>query len=166
MSMIGNYRRITEKELAWLQANPSEIADFLDPDAAPPADRQLDIDKAWQAIHFLLCGAAWEGTPPLGNAVTGGRPIADVDVGYGPARYLTAEEVVETFEALDDISAPELLQRFDPEAMNEAGVYPSGWGQYNTTAEDQEYIAGNYAALVEFFREAAVHGDAMLIYLR
>jgi hypothetical protein len=32
----------------------------------------LEVDKAWHGIHFLLCGDAEGGEPPLGSAVLGG----------------------------------------------------------------------------------------------
>ncbi|MBX7104741.1 MAG: YfbM family protein [Gemmataceae bacterium] len=167
MSMIGNYRRITPDELAQLRANPSSIAEFLYPKAGPrpSADRRLDIDKAWHAIHFLLCGDTWEGQPPLVNAVLGGQPLGDVAVGYGPARYLTPDEVKETFDALDGIPTHELLEGFDPQALDDAEIYPQGWSRNSASSEDQEYIGGNYSSLVEFFRKAASSGDAMLEYL-
>jgi hypothetical protein len=77
MSMIGNYRRVTALELASLQQAPNQIMRFLYPDDSTsiPADRHLDLDKTWHAIHFLLTGDPWEGEPPLRNAVLGGTPL-------------------------------------------------------------------------------------------
>src|SRR5262245_9012884 len=99
MSMRGCYRRVLWGELAPQIKNPAGIVDFLYPNNEPadvPEDRVLDIDKTWAAIHFLLTGEtpyADEPRTPLGDAVFGGNWLGDVDVGCGPARYLTPAEV-------------------------------------------------------------------------
>ena len=90
MSMIGCFRRVPEARLRALLADPESITDFLDEEGF--AD--FDIDKAWHGIHYLLTGTAWEGAAPLNFLVAGGRPVGDVDVGYGPARAFSGAEVV------------------------------------------------------------------------
>ena len=92
MSMIGNYRRLPEEQLAALQADATRVPAFLYNDVTDPS-HHLDIDKAWHAIHFLLNGQTWEGTGALYDAVLGGHVLGEVDVGYGPARCLSASEV-------------------------------------------------------------------------
>lgn len=164
MSMIGAYLRVTPDELAKLQASSTSIVDHLYPENEDeqPAERRLDVDKAWHAIHYLLNGSAWEGELPRFNAVLGGEPIGDDDLGYGPVRFLTADEVRDVADALEDVPVFVLLESFDPEALNEAEIYPEAW-----KGDDQErdYISGHYTELVGFFRTAARAGDAMLLYL-
>jgi hypothetical protein len=163
MSMIGNYVRVSPGQLAELRANPDSIADFLYPaDGAPSLANHLDVDKMWHAIHFLLNGDTWEGEVPVVNAVLGGEPIGEVDVGYGPARFLKPGEVRALAEALSDIPADELLARFDPTALNDADVYPQGW---SGNPHDREYIASNYRQLVAFLRAASENGEAVIVYL-
>jgi hypothetical protein len=99
MSMIGCYRRVTPTELRRLQSDPNSLNEFLYPEeeqlaamealrdnTTPPLSRNFDVDKAWQAIHFLLCGDSLEGAPPLGNVVMGGKELGG-DLGYGPALF-------------------------------------------------------------------------------
>ena len=164
MSMIGEYLRVAPDELTKLQASKTSIVDYLYPEEEDehPAERRHDVDKAWHAIHYLLNGSAWGGEPPRFNAVLGGEPIGDDDLGYGPVRFLTADEVRDVADALEDVPVFVLMESFDPEAMNGAEIYPESWG-----ADDQaiESIAGHYTALAEFFRTAAQAGDAMLLYL-
>ena len=162
--MIGNYLRITPEVLADLRVRPESILDFLYPegDEPHPAGRHLDLDKSWHAIHFLLNGDKWEGSPPLFNAVLGGKPIGEVDVGYGPARSLGPEEVRDVADALDGIPAYQLLDKYDAEAMNEEEIYPHGW---SGNEEEREYISSYFLALVTFFRRASQAGDAMVLYL-
>src|SRR5271165_1779219 len=73
----------------------------------------LNIDKSWHGIHFLLTSSAWGGTPPLSNAVLGGTEFGP-DLGYGPARYLTPDQVKEVAAGLDRITGETLRGRFNP----------------------------------------------------
>lgn len=171
MSTIANYTRITPEELAELQANPETTRDFLFPEGEDADlddetyfddERNLDIDKAWHGIHFLLTGSVWEGDPPLMNAVLGGIELGDEDVGYGPARFLTQGEVLETAEALSQISEADLRSRYDASAMAKADIYPSIWKE---DAGSLDYLMEYYVELVRFFKEASANGEAMLLYL-
>jgi hypothetical protein len=164
MSMIGNYMRVKPDQLTFLQKFPENVTNLLFPeeDSDFSSECHLDIDKTWHAIHFLLNGETWAGTPPLQNTVRGGIEISDEDVGYGPARFLNPKEVKQTAKALSEISEAELLSRFDPVELNAAGIYPETWGEIE---KEQEYIGQHYRALVNFFQEASEAGDAMLLYL-
>jgi hypothetical protein len=123
MSMIGNLARITDEQLQGLYQRPAAIHEMLYPDVqiAKPARQgffsrllgrkalgqkivsagglqngdQIDLDKAWHTLHFLFTGSAWDGEFPHGFLVSCGRPVGDVDVGYGPARGFTSAEVAQ-----------------------------------------------------------------------
>ena len=138
--------------------------DFLYPDneVESESEADLDIDKTWQAIHFLLTGDAWKGSHPLSNAVLGGVELGDEDVGYGPARYLSASEVAEIAAHLSGISKEALISRFDLNKFRKNGIYPDGWVGSD---EEKNYITGYYHKLVSFFQEAAKSGNAMLLYI-
>lgn len=163
MSMIGNYCRVSESLLATICANPDSISDFLysDDDQEPNGSR-LDLDKSWHAIHFLLTGSQWEGDYPLVCVVMGGECIGEQDVGYGPARYLTSQQVKEVATAIEKITASKLLEKFDAERMNQEEIYPHGW---RNSQEERDYIGQYYSSLVKFFKDTADAGDAMIVYL-
>jgi hypothetical protein len=160
MSMIAAYRRISERELTMLRANPDSVDGLLSPEDSEPDDgRHIDLDKSWHAIHYLLTGDPWGGEPPLFNAVLGGTPIGD-DNGYGPARYLTAEQVRQVAVALTAISPENLRSRASLKEMAGADIYSVAPEEGES---EWEYITDNYRNLVDFFRNAAAAGDAMLL---
>lgn len=162
MSMIGNYRCLTEGELRALLEEPATITEILyNEETQNETENQLDIDKTWRAIHYLLNGTAWGGKEPLANAVLGGLPVGEEDVGYGPARYLWPTQVAETSKALQSISSEQLWSRFNAAAMKKAEIYP----EFEGGDEDKEYICGNFENIKSFFAAAASRGDAMLLYL-
>jgi hypothetical protein len=160
--MIGHYRRVPVAKLNDLLSHPESLAPFLYPDEEPDESRHLDIDKTWHIIHFLLTNSTWEGEWPLVGAVFGGAIVSDEDVGYGPARYLTPQEVVEVTSGLSDISPDSLWSNFDSNAVREAEIYPRGWSE---TPEDREYVTRHYARLRDFFAAAAKAGEVVIEYL-
>jgi hypothetical protein len=161
--MIGNYRRISPAQLQELLANPDSIGDFLY-EGGDPGASHLGIEKSWHVIHFLLTGSAWEGEPPLSQAVLGGTPLGDEDLGYGPARYLKADEVQVVSRALNGISPTELGHRFDQEALAAAEIYPSIWDGAIEEDEIQAFL-DDYRLVVDFFAQAAQNEEALLLYI-
>ncbi len=166
MSMIGCFRRLGGSDLEKLLAEPRLIFDYLDAveeaeGFGPFAD--LDVDKAWHGIHYLLTGTAWDGSPPLNFIVAGGHQVGDEDVGYGPARGFYPDEVKVLAAALDATEAKSLASRFDPDAMARAELYPDIWLQEGDEA--LEYLVDNLEALRDFVSGASKAGEGLLVYL-
>src|SRR5579859_1183536 len=99
MAMIGNLRPASDAQIARLLANPEEITRFLYGSDVPSNDRVV-LNKAWHAIHFVLTGSRLGGSAPLNFLVDEGTPVGAVDVGYGPARVLTSDQVRQLADAL------------------------------------------------------------------
>jgi hypothetical protein len=85
----------------------------------------ISLEKSWHGIHFLLTDRVEGGEPPLAWAVLGDAPLADPEqlMPHGPARMLTPEQVRQISEALMRVTQHGLRARFDPLAMEQAGVY-------------------------------------------
>src|SRR6185503_14516377 len=122
MSMICCLREADESQIDQLLSTPESIVALLEEDVD-----EVDLDKAWHGIHFLLTGTAWDGGEPLCYLVSGGEEVGDVDVGYGPARVLRPHQVAQWAAALTAIPADELRRRFDPQAMLKEKIYPEIW---------------------------------------
>ena len=118
------------------------------------------MDKSWHAIHFLLCGSVDAEPSPLGSAVLGGAEIGP-DLGYGPARWLSTEQVRAIARELPD--REELLGRYDAGELRVAEVYPQIWDEDD--AEIKDYVGSNYDAMRAAFLEAAQGAKAMLLWL-
>ena len=161
MSMIGNFLRLSSDELAALVADPSSTEAFIYPNDEEHED-SIDVDKAWHGIHYLLTGDSWGGEPPLANAVLGGTEIGD-DFGYGPARYLTADEVHAVAEALKDIAADAFRLRYVPSDLSKNEIYPEIWDDPDDDAVG--YLTTWYETLRDYYIDAAARGQAMLKYL-
>jgi hypothetical protein len=158
MSMIANFKQITPIELNKLINNPDQIEELVFNKEGE--DDSLDIDKTWHGIHFLLTDNPWGGEEPLKFVIMGRHEIGE-DIGYGPAHYLTSEDVKAISQALSNISTEELKGKFDGNKMIKADIYPSIWEDEDAL----EYLMGYYEALVEYYKDAAIKGNAMLVYL-
>jgi hypothetical protein len=123
------------------------------------AAEPLNIDKSWHGIHFLLTSSARGGKPPLSNAVLGGKEFGP-DLGYGPPRYLTPDQVKEVVAGLDGITRETLRGRFNPQAMTKAEIY--SWNE-DEGEEGLEYFLTYYDRVRAYFQDAARKGNGMLL---
>jgi hypothetical protein len=165
MGMTATFRRLPDEDLSRLLDEPDLVTEYLAEEPAlegfsPFID--LDIDKAWHAIHFLLTGSAWEGKPPLNFVATGGTELGE-DNGYGPSRSLTAAQVRKLAVALEKYPTDALLKRFDPKALTAADVYPGIWHLPPEQDDTRGYVAEHYERLRRFVMEAAAAGHALII---
>jgi hypothetical protein len=156
MELIGY--RLSADELQALLEDPATVStlvygDLDDPDAEMP-EPELDLEKSWHGIHYLLTGTAWGTEAGAGAAILGGEEIG-VDDGYGPARILRPELVRTIAMALDGLDLVALRARFDPAAMSSAGIYPDLWADN----EFDTYLAPNFTKLRQFYQTAAANGS-------
>lgn len=157
--MTGYYARITEGELEGLKAGTEELEAFLSRMVDDEA-RCLDIDKSWAGIHFLLCDGAWESASTLFDAVLGGEPLGDEDVGHGPARYLAAGAVARLSEALAAVDFESKRGLFRQAVLGHPEVYPGLEDE-----EDFNYLEYNFQKLRSFLAECASAGAPVLLFI-
>lgn len=164
MGMSGCFAPVTAARLAALRRDPDAVVAFLHPDDGEgEAEGTIDVDKAWQGIHYLLTGTADQGDAPRSLAVFGGAEFGP-EVGIGPARFLTPQQVRDVSAALADFSEAELRANFNPQDMQARGVYPEViWVRDGVQALD--YVLENFRPLAEFYADAAARGDAVLQWL-
>lgn len=160
-SMTGRYRQITPQQLDEMKHVPARVAEILISQPQEPG-MAIDVDKAWHGLHYVVTGTAQGGHAPLSMAVLGGTEIGG-DVGYGPAKYLTPEEVKEVAKALAGLDEAALRAKFNPKAMADAKVYPEDLWEGEDDAF--EYLLENFAMLSIFFQDASARGNAVLFYL-
>lgn len=160
MSMICCLREANDSVIARLLQEPEQIHGFLEEELD-----EIDLEKAWHGIHFLLTGSQWEGKEPLCYLVAGGKTIGDIDVGYGPARALTSKQVASFNIALSGISSDNLRQRYDPQALKKAEIYPEIWD--NDPAEDDAlgYLVEMFEDLKAFVEKTSEQKKGMVVYI-
>ncbi|MFF5081861.1 YfbM family protein [Actinoplanes sp. NPDC000266] len=119
---------------------------------------QIDLDKSWHGLHYLLTGTTWDITEGAGSALLGGAVVGD-DNGYGPPRLLRPAEVRLVAEALTAVTTGALRARWDPSALSRAEIYPDAWDP----TDFDTYLEPNFTTLRDFYLAAAAENQAVLI---
>ena len=164
MGMIMYLLRISKQELESYIDKPDLFLENRVDDAY-----SMDIDKAWGGILYLLTGKAFASGSPEDEVDSLNRIFfsaqffdEDMDVGYGPAHYLTPEQVAGINRKIASLTEADLKSHYDPEAMNkEKKLYPSlDWNE-----KIFDYLYFHFQALQSFFATAASRGEAMITFL-
>ena len=164
MGMIMYLLRISKQELESYIDKPELFLENRVDDAY-----SMDIDKAWGGILYLLTGKAFafgsleDEVDSLNRIFFSGQFFdEDMDVGYGPAHYLTPEQVAGIHRKIASLTEADLKSHYDPEAMNkEKKLYPSlDWNE-----KIFDYLYFHFQALQSFFAMAASKGEAIVTYL-
>ena len=127
--------------------------------AAEKKRPSLEIEKSWQAIHFILNGDPWKGNGWLFNAVLGGKEVGE-DMGYGPPRYVDPFQVIQTSTALDRISDDVFKDK--ARAANFAGKDIYVYGERLSDEEIEELVC-YFGEIRAFFHAAADKGNGVLL---
>lgn len=157
MGMIGLYKALPEQAIKRLAEGELDAGEVIS-----TSGEQLDIDKAWQGIHYALTGELIGGEQPLSYVV----PMIDnqgLDLGDFGAFYLYPAQVQNTAEAIKDFTQEEfatLFAKYDP--LQEE-VYP-------VTAEDdaEEFFAYLYQYFTDiqsYYQNVAASGKGVVFYI-
>ena len=123
-----------------------------------PSAEGLRREKSWHSLHYLLTGEVEAAAPPLGNTILGGKEIGE-DVGYGPARFLTPQQVKEVALALAAVTPEDLAGRFDLDAMQAHNICAC------VDNEELEMAQHFLQLLSSYYADAASQGNAMLLWI-
>ena len=130
---------------------------------ADVGDTEVDLDKAWHGIHYLLTGSAQASDALASKVIMGGEDIGP-DRGYGPAQLLKPDEVKAVAALLEQTPPDILRKRFKPKEMTRADIYPSViWERDGDEA--LEYVLTYYKQLVAFYKRAAERGQAVILVI-
>ncbi len=134
------------------------------PDIPRPVE-EIDLDKSWHGIHYLLTKTAWKGEPPLNFLILGGEEVGDIDVGYGTARAFRSDQVCNIQAALQPINIETLRSRFDPDDMTELDIYPEIWDRDPADDDVLGYCAENFDDLKNFISRTVNADLGMVVSL-
>lgn len=160
--MIFNYLRVTPAELnSYLEDSGLLENRVYENEGDDP--NLVDIDKSWEGILFLLTGQNLENaTAPLTRVLLSGQELdPEQDMGYGPAHYLTPEQVRELNTEIAAISVEELHKRYDPAKMKALEIYPNVW----ENEEEVHYLTEYFADIQTVFATAAKNGEAIITFI-
>jgi hypothetical protein len=167
MSLIGHVYLLPDSKISDLLAAPADVYAVIDSAYNDPAQGFVDLDKAWNCLHYLLTGSARDGEGPLAFLLKGGTPVGDEDLGgAGPARVFRPLEVAAIATALAEVTEPMLLQRFEPKKLEALGVYPGRWSEVNLRSDyDLGYYFGPFRGLQRATQRARDEQLGMIVWI-
>jgi hypothetical protein len=104
----------------------------------------LSLDKAWNALQWLLAASGCPVDPVMGTPFLEDQPFD-----YAPPGLLTAEDVVRAADFLGGLDFDALADLADEEAMDADDVYPCGYDRQRA-----EELRSHYADLQRFYETA------------
>jgi Domain of unknown function (DUF1877) len=151
MSMNLSLKQASELELARM------AREGVDEDLLMGADGALDLDKSWHMLHYLFTGRAWDGPMPAAALLTGGREVGE-DLGYGPARALSAKETQAFAQFLASQSETSLAAKINVPQMQSMEIY-------SVDDDSTEDLNHYFPQLKSYVADAAAKGQGLLIWL-
>jgi hypothetical protein len=153
--MIGAYVRLAPAELARVLDDPAWGEEHVEALVDAEDGRCFDVDKAWDAIGFLVRRADF----PV-DVVHGGEDVDGADDwDFGPPRLLPPAQVRQAAGAFAAVDVDALVDGLDRAELAAAEVHPSIWDEPDAL----EYVREHLAALSAFLATAARDGDAVLL---
>ncbi len=167
MGMIQSYLRVDNDTLNAFIEDSRHLEDMIYSDDITNIENFLDLDKAWEGVFFIITGQslaeAVDKEAPLLGILMGPTEIdPDHDMGYGPATFTTAEQTRVIYNAIKDLTKEELSANYDPNRMEEEGVYPHIW---QDDEDALEYLLDYFDDLKDFYKKAAENGEAVVTFL-
>ncbi|MFE4711185.1 YfbM family protein [Paenibacillus sp. NPDC056722] len=126
----------------------------------------LDIDRSWEAIHYLLCGDISDGDPPLGYVV----PLTSdkgIDFGSFGAFSLRAGQVAEALQAMSELDETQLCLRYDFPAMVKDEVYPLDPDTVSDEDKDEffAYMLQHFNEIRRFYSQTVAESKGVIFYI-
>ena len=124
-----------------------------------------DIDKMWDALHFLLNGlSALYGDPEdniLSEFIIGSKCFDDDSEEF--TRYIPTERVAEIANKLNEIDFQDYLKDFDMNKFAENGIYPDIWSYDEEKEEIMEELSEHFENLKEFYNKVAENKNIVVV---
>jgi hypothetical protein len=138
------------------EQDPDDDTPFAEPDP----EREINIDKAWHGLHFLLTGTADEGEGPASFLMQGGEALDD----EGRARAFRPVEVERIARHLQALSQEQLAGRFDGKRMNELDIYPGRiWQPESGDHDTRQWLLDFYEEVREFMVRVAAARECVIV---
>jgi hypothetical protein len=123
---------------------------------------EIDLDKAWHIVHFLLTGTADKVPAPAGALLNDSQPITKEDICLGPPWALLPAEAKKFAAIVAALTPDEVEQRLDLAAMKSAKVYLAE--EMRDIQELRSYALHHLAALRSFMATASDNDQGVILF--
>ena len=164
MGMCAIYQEVKEEDFKKLLES-DDFFETIEELEEKDGTELCDIDKMWDALHFLLNGlSALYGDPQdniLSEFIIGSKCFDDDSEEF--ARYIPTERVAEIANKLNEIDFQDYLKDFDMNKFAENGIYPDIWSYDEEREEIMEELSEHFDNLKEFYNEVAKNKNIVVV---
>ena len=165
MGIIANYQYLSDANLQELKSFYAEEDDIFEEveDWNDEAEILLDIDKMWDALHFVLTGVSCIEpikNNPLSEAVVGVLPIDGIEEYIS---YIEKSRIKDIVFALDNFDIEKALKIFSMKECKEAELYPDIWDYEEETDEIKEEIMDYFQNMKDFYKQVLEEDGNVLV---
>jgi len=165
MGIIANYQYLSDNNLQELKSFYAEEDDIFEEveDWNDEAEILLDIDKMWDALHFVLTGVSCIEpikNNPLSEAVVG---VFSIDGIEEYISYIEKSRIKDIVFALDNFDIEKALKTFSMKECKEAELYPDIWDYEEETDEIKEEIKGYFQNMKDFYKQVLEEDGNVLV---
>ena len=165
MGIIANYQYLSDANLQELKSFYAEEDDIFEEveDWNDEAEILLDIDKMWDALHFVLTGVSCIEpikNNPLSEAVVGVFSIDGIEEYISYIEKLRIKDIV---FALDNFDIEKALKIFSMKECKEAELYPDIWDYEEETDEIKEEIMDYFQDMKDFYKQVLEEDGNVLV---
>ena len=165
MGIIANYQYLSDANLQELKSFYAEEDDIFEEveDWNDEAEILLDIDKMWDALHFVLTGVSCIEpikNNPLSEAVVG---VFSIDGIEEYISYIEKSRIKNIVFALDNFDIEKALETFSMKECKEAELYPDIWDYEEETDEIKEEIMDYFQNMKDFYKQVLEEDGNVLV---
>ncbi len=165
MGIIANYQYLSDNNLQELKSFYVEEDDIFEEveDWNDEAEILLDIDKMWDALHFVLTGVSCIEpikNNPLSEAVVG---VFSIDGIEEYISYIEKPRIKDIVFALDNFDIEKALETFSMKECKEAELYPDIWDYEEETDEIKEEIMDYFQDMKDFYKQVLEKDGNVLV---
>lgn len=165
MGIIANYQYLSDNNLQELKSFYAEEDDIFEEveDWNDEAEILLDIDKMWDALHFVLTGVSCIEpikNNPLSEAVVG---VFSIDGIEEYISYIEKSRIKDIVFALDNFDIEKALETFSMKECKEAELYPDIWDYEEETDEIKEEIMDYFQNMKDFYKQVSEEDGNVLV---
>ena len=164
MGMLAAYQEIKKEDFKILSESDDFFETLEDLEEKDGTDI-CDIDKMWDALHFLLNGlSAIYGAPEdniLSEFIIGSESFDEEAEEF--ARYIPTEKVVEIAKKLNEINFQDYLKDFDMNKFAENGIYPDIWDYTDEREEIMDELSISFENLRKFYNKVAENKNIVVV---
>lgn len=157
MPVICRLLKLTPVQAEALVGSPENLLE-----AVESCDTYSDVYRYWHAIQFLL--SRYNSKSVNVNWLGAGKPVSDVSGDIPASRVVFPDEVRVIAQEIGSIAPEALIPHYEATVLDEAGIYPRCWQEWEETFDPLGQTLEHYSFLQEFTRSRASAGDAMLLH--